>query len=552
MPKYRVTDNITGRSFELTGDSPPTDKELNEVFGTFRQQQQPQPQAGIARPRGFESPTVAGLKGAGQGIVSGIGNIPESAGRVFESLKQIIGSPIETGQLIAESQLGEPSEAAIQDPNSILTGIKGVGQVLTDTAIATGKQIIDDIRNAQERPVEALLGVSSILTGGGAALRAGAQAGKMGNLAKLGTAAQQAGVALDPVNILAKGVRGGTKLGKGVAKTVVGKTTGVGPEVVEQWLQATPDMRAAMRSQLSEAAIASDAQGLLSNIGRKRKAAYQARLAQIEKQKGPIDVTKLGKELNDIESDFRIDIGAPTSDTAAETFRAIEKNVADTLADAQGQTAIALDSLKQRLSRKATDQLTVDKAMYKQMAKSVDDLLVKEVKGYKKMTSEYSEFSEIMDNAERAILGKSSATADTTLKKMMSVMKENPEIRRGVMQELNKLGDTNLNAQVAGVLAKPKLPSGIFGNIVDASLIIGAVSFGMNTQMLGLALMSSPRLMGELLSSVGIVGKKANTIMNALADYRAVLARQGLIQAEKQTRKENNFIKSLSQANRRQ
>lgn len=36
MPKYRVTDPDSGKTLELTGDSPPSEQELNDIFGQFQ------------------------------------------------------------------------------------------------------------------------------------------------------------------------------------------------------------------------------------------------------------------------------------------------------------------------------------------------------------------------------------------------------------------------------------------------------------------------------------------------------------------------------------
>ena len=39
MPTYEVTDSVTGRTLSLTGDSPPTDAELAEVFNAYSAEQ---------------------------------------------------------------------------------------------------------------------------------------------------------------------------------------------------------------------------------------------------------------------------------------------------------------------------------------------------------------------------------------------------------------------------------------------------------------------------------------------------------------------------------
>jgi hypothetical protein len=43
MPTYVITDPSTGKKIRLTGDSPPTEQELNQIFSQFSQQQAPEP-----------------------------------------------------------------------------------------------------------------------------------------------------------------------------------------------------------------------------------------------------------------------------------------------------------------------------------------------------------------------------------------------------------------------------------------------------------------------------------------------------------------------------
>ena len=39
MPDYEVTDSVTGLTLSLSGDSPPTDDELSQIFDVYRQDQ---------------------------------------------------------------------------------------------------------------------------------------------------------------------------------------------------------------------------------------------------------------------------------------------------------------------------------------------------------------------------------------------------------------------------------------------------------------------------------------------------------------------------------
>ena len=46
MPTYRVTDSVSGVTLDLTGDSPPTEQELQDIFRGYKPPEEPKPEAG--------------------------------------------------------------------------------------------------------------------------------------------------------------------------------------------------------------------------------------------------------------------------------------------------------------------------------------------------------------------------------------------------------------------------------------------------------------------------------------------------------------------------
>ena len=85
MPKYTVTDPQTGRKVTLTGDSPPTEQELEEIFASLpapkQVDQQAQPQKDqyegdklqIANPFGENIETPIPLGGGTEKFMQGMG-----------------------------------------------------------------------------------------------------------------------------------------------------------------------------------------------------------------------------------------------------------------------------------------------------------------------------------------------------------------------------------------------------------------------------------------------------------------------------------------------
>jgi hypothetical protein len=133
MPKYRVTDAKSGKTLELTGDSPPTEQELEEIFSSYSS---PQPVQKVAAPKAAEpKPLInpahqvmadlahGAAKGAAKSVV-GLGRAVHSIPGVssaVDGLYNLFGTKVDsakdfgqTGQQAAESRLGLASSNTAQ------------------------------------------------------------------------------------------------------------------------------------------------------------------------------------------------------------------------------------------------------------------------------------------------------------------------------------------------------------------------------------------------------------------------------------------------------
>jgi hypothetical protein len=86
MPTYKVTDPTTGKSLKLTGDSPPTEQELEEVFAQVHGGQEPeavpQPPTPSSSPSDYigpwqtvGEPALQMITGAGSSAVGGLAGL---------------------------------------------------------------------------------------------------------------------------------------------------------------------------------------------------------------------------------------------------------------------------------------------------------------------------------------------------------------------------------------------------------------------------------------------------------------------------------------------
>lgn len=153
MPTYKVTDPATGRTVKLTGDSPPTEQELEEIFASLPKMDQPQTQpvdaGGEPSLSMFEKPAQPMQKpeesltdkaiGVGESVLSiGSGLTTGAAGGLLGTIEGIaqavregkIGEP--EAQQIIQQRMSEGAQAGTYMPRTE-TGqgiIKGVGEAL--------------------------------------------------------------------------------------------------------------------------------------------------------------------------------------------------------------------------------------------------------------------------------------------------------------------------------------------------------------------------------------------------------------------------------------
>ena len=131
--KYRITDQQTGRTLVISGDSPPTEQESEQLFqqSGIRKQVQPQEQGGFLQSKTI--PVIGSILGGGIGALAGPATGIAGAGAGYaggdiarKSLMNLLGmsqiqTPIES---VTETTKGAGTMAGLQ-----ATGV-GLGKVL--------------------------------------------------------------------------------------------------------------------------------------------------------------------------------------------------------------------------------------------------------------------------------------------------------------------------------------------------------------------------------------------------------------------------------------
>lgn len=182
-------------------------------------------------------------------------------------------------------------------------------------------------------------------------------------------------------------------------------------------------------------------------------------------------------------------------------------------------TASGLDTLKKRLGD-FIDGIPESKGPAKTILLEIRDNLDTELKdkvpGYLDMTKGYREASQLIDELEKGLSLGDKAQRDTAVRKLMSTMRLNNELRNEMVGVLEKRSGSDILTKVAGATLSELSPRGLSGAITGAFAGAGGVAAWMNPALLPsilfTAAVTSPRVAAE---AANIAGRVTSQMLKA-------------------------------------
>lgn len=345
--------------------------------------------------------------------------------------------------------------------------------------------------------------------------------GKAGKDTATGTAMSMGGQIVAPVLPWVFG-----KAGEAV-KAVHGRLTGLGKEATEQALAAGGKMGAnpfknysdfdeALRGKITGEEVVKNAQAALQKLKDQRGAVYTEQLQELSANKQPIDMRPMGNKIaNLLKRYVRVDASGAVdwerSALGAKNSEGVNKirDIMDTLATwgsrPEDATPAGLDMLKRQMDGFYSESSQA-RAFVTSLRGIVKDTLVKEVPQYAKMTKGYEEATRIVKDIESGLMMRKQGmsgriVADQTLRRLLSSMKDNFELRKDLVRVLSQEGE-DISGQIAGYGMRSVVPVGLAGT--GPAILGSAVA----TKFLSPAFWpvlasSSPRLSAEFLRVYG-------------------------------------------------
>lgn len=473
-------------------------------------------------------------------------NIPSSAKTMATGLYQAVTNPVQTVSGLMDVAAGGLQNAlpkpVVNFVNQFETNPQAA-QRAVQAANAAGGMLkdrygsVEGLKNTLAiDPVGAAGDLSLLLSGGGGL------AARTPMLTKAAPVLRKAANITDPLYLAGKTAGKTYDLTSGLVKSGLGMKTGVGIEAIEQAAQAGRQGNTTflenMRGDVPMTNVLDDAQANLAQMNLNKQKDYRSGMVDIKNDKSILDFKGIDQSLDNAQNmvSFKGKIKDQTAANVVEKMRAKIDDWKNS-DPAEFHTPEGLDNLKQslwedfgKLPREEKTAFTAGKQIYD----SVKNEIGKQAPTYAKVMKEYSDASELTKEIERALSLGQTASADTAMRKLQSLMRNNVNTNYGqrlnLAQQLESAGGRDLMPALAGQALSSKLPRGLQSatNIPSAFLAYGTGGPALAAVDL---LASSPRLAGETSYKYGQLANALTQGQQAVSKAIPMTAKQARLAA---------------------
>jgi hypothetical protein len=483
---------------------------------------QPEPRPLESFMAGATRSAIDPMLAVAQGVTGGRGGVSEAVKRLAQ-----------------ESQVYEEA-----NPMSYIGGRVG-GAVLPAAGVAKGVGAIPSF--AKANPYVQGAGVGAI-TGAMTPVETSATGPEM--YKQMGQNVATGGAIGTAIPVIGRGIQAAG----GAIRRGLGLTTGAGEESISQALRAGREGNQAflqnIRGDVSAMDVLDQAKDALANMRSARSQAYrqgiQTTMPDLEIRAGKplpkvpprLNFEPISGKLDEVVESLKVK--TPTGSQfkiGSDEIRKVEElqNIVNTWKkDLNLHTAEGLDALKQRL-----DALYPDSPMQKQVQRvvsavrnTVKDTIVAQDKNYAKTMKAYEESLSLEREIERALSLNNRSAADTAIRKLQSLTRNNANTNYGYRLELAKAlqeqGGQDLMPALAGQALSSFTPRGLAGQ--GAALGIGAGgALTVNPMALAALPLTSPRLVGMGAYGLGRATRNIPQLTDAeLRNMARMLTTQGV------------------------
>lgn len=322
----------------------------------------------------------------------------------------------------------------------------------------------------------------------------------------------------------------GQKVGSGIASTMknaLGLSTGVGAEPVAQAFKAgrtgNKDFLANMKGEVPLTDVLDRAKQGLTAMSAEKSAQYRSGMIPIAGDKSVLSLSSIDNALQDAVAVTSYK-GQVKNQAAASAVGKMQAVIDEwrALAPDEFHTPEGLDALKQKLGG-IMEEIPFEQRTARLAAGRVYDAAKATIQDqaptYAKVMKDYSAASDQIAEIEKALsLGKK-ASADTAMRKLQSLMRNNVQTNYGnrltLANTLEQQGGVDLMPSLAGQAMNSLTPRSLSGQMGSGATALGAAMTANPLLLAGLPL-QSPRVVGSLAYGAGRMSGAAGRALGSI------------------------------------
>lgn len=522
MPKYRIT-SPDGKKYEITA---PDGASMEEVMAYAQENHTGSSVAADIPPVKQNLPWADVPKLAAT-------NAPKSLAGVLSGIGDAIAHPVDTAKNVWDIAAGGLQNALPEPVNRAISSIDPgrenaeLARKKADVVGAFYKQRYGSEEGFKEAlaydPASVLMDASTVVGGvGGLANKAGLPGSGLVEFSRK----------IDPILNTAKAAKyGAEKLGAGAANLIGGVGTHTGAESLKSAARAGlaggEKQTAFVENMRGDADFMDMLPPIKSAIRKMREdrgVQYRQGMAEIGQSPKVIPMDNIKSTIDDAMNikRFKGESISPTTEGVQADIQAQFERWSQ-LNPAEFHTAEGLDAFKQVIGdiRDSTQPNTPQRAVASRVYDAVKQEIVKQEPKYAEVMSDYEKATKLVNEIEKSLSQGEKASADTAIRKLQSLTRNNVNTNYGnrlrLAKELEQNGAENLTEKLSGQALSTWTPRGLGGLSV-----MGTGSYGLyahDPMAVPLLAVQSPRLMGEaaLLTGQGarVAGRGGDILKDA-------------------------------------
>ena len=282
-----------------------------------------------------------------------------------------------------------------------------------------------------------------------------------------------------------------------------------------------------LRWKINDTDILASVEKWVDAIKSNRKELYWQWYNKLVENKTIIDTKNIWKELlqdmyDDIWITFDKNLKLDFSQSKI-TSKAAQQNLTDIVNDLKNwkdNTPAWLDTLKQRISDYAryTPEFAKSDRFATMVSNKIKDKIIDVVPEYKEMMKNYWQVTNLLNDIKWAVSVWWKTKTNTAITKLKSVLRDNQEFRKAMVQEIEKYSGKDIIWQIAWSQMSSLMPKwlawvwlGIWAGVWGAALFSSIAS---NPFTLIPLLLTSPRLVWEIANAIWVSVNKLNWYKN--------------------------------------